>query len=479
MRIFTFWEPKGNIPAYLKLCMKTWEKFIPDSEIVILDYSNIRSFIDIDLYGPELFGGNYSLPQIADAVRCMLLEQYGGLWMDLDTIILSKEFIKYFNDSKDVIFFGDSLNRTVHIGIINAIAHSSLMKLWVDGVKDKICNFTEKGKDFWAYLGNSIIYSYVKENIDEIKIIDVVKEEIFPEKVNAIPKASHQNLYVDFYFCKKYHLSDMKSYALMLHNSWTPNIFKKMCEKDFLRYDCTLANILAEIHKIPCTKDRIWQVDCSRKEKNDFRVIRKDGTIWYDPVIPGLTVNFTGENGVVELYEPLGNFEGSFISCGTGSKIIIAGTSKSHTRHGLNINARAKNNRCIIGKDFGCWGVSIGLLDEENLSVIIGDDCIMAGGIHIRPSDAHTIFDKRTKLPLNIGEDIRIGSHVWIGQNVYIKKGVIIPNNCVIGSFSCVSSKFTEENTVIAGVPAQVVRRDIDWDRRSPDKYLNDLKASL
>jgi hypothetical protein len=33
-RIFTFGEPKENLPAYLKLCMKTWEKFLPDYEII-------------------------------------------------------------------------------------------------------------------------------------------------------------------------------------------------------------------------------------------------------------------------------------------------------------------------------------------------------------------------------------------------------------------------------------------------------------
>lgn len=474
MRIFTFWEPKGAIPAYLKLCMKTWEKFIPNADITMLDYSNIRDFIDIDLYGRELFSGKYSLPQIADAVRCILLEKYGGLWLDTDTIILHKNFVDYFQSKKDITFFGNSVARTVHIAVINSVPHSKLMKFWVDGVREKIQNF-RKEKDFWAYLGNSIIYNYIKEHPEEIDVLDVVKEKVMPEKIDARATISHPELYVDFYFRKKFHLSDMQSSVIMLHNSWTPNLFKEMSESDFLRYDCTLANILAEIHDIAGVKDRIWELSIPEKKLNEFRLIRKDGSVQYDPVVPGLTVTFTGKNGLVELHEPLGRFEASSITCGPDSKVIIESTSKSHARHGLHINARAKNNRCIIGKDFGCWGVQIGLLDEANLAVEIGNDCIMAGGIYIRPSDAHTIFDERTKLPLNMGENIFIGNHVWIEQNVYIKKGVTIPDNCVVGAFSAVVSKFTEKNTVITGIPAQIIKRNINWDRRSADQYLNEF----
>ena len=40
--IFTFWEPKENIPGYLKLCIKTWKKFLPEYKIIILDYKKTR-----------------------------------------------------------------------------------------------------------------------------------------------------------------------------------------------------------------------------------------------------------------------------------------------------------------------------------------------------------------------------------------------------------------------------------------------------
>ena len=35
--IFTFWEPSTNVPGYLQLCVNTWKKNLPNSNIIILD----------------------------------------------------------------------------------------------------------------------------------------------------------------------------------------------------------------------------------------------------------------------------------------------------------------------------------------------------------------------------------------------------------------------------------------------------------
>ena len=29
MQIFSYWEPRSNIPYYLQLCVETWKKFLP------------------------------------------------------------------------------------------------------------------------------------------------------------------------------------------------------------------------------------------------------------------------------------------------------------------------------------------------------------------------------------------------------------------------------------------------------------------
>ena len=85
-RIFTFWEPKGKIPGYLELCLDTWKKYLPEYEIIILDYDNLNDWIGKNYYNKVLYE-KFSLPIQADAIRCAVLCKYGGVWMDIDTVV--------------------------------------------------------------------------------------------------------------------------------------------------------------------------------------------------------------------------------------------------------------------------------------------------------------------------------------------------------------------------------------------------------
>jgi acetyltransferase-like isoleucine patch superfamily enzyme len=91
--------------------------------------------------------------------------------------------------------------------------------------------------------------------------------------------------------------------------------------------------------------------------------------------------------------------------------------------------------------------------------ILIGSNCAISWGVHIMDHDYHTIDEK----PIN--KPIIIGNNVWIGSNVNILKGVNIPDNCVIAAGSVVTKSFDQENLLIAGNPAKVIREQISWKR--------------
>jgi len=93
---------------------------------------------------------------------------------------------------------------------------------------------------------------------------------------------------------------------------------------------------------------------------------------------------------------------------------------------------------------------------------------MFASNIIIRPSDGHSIYDINTKELLNKGENIIIGNHVWSGLNSIFLKGARVADNSIIGANSLVNKKFHEENVIIAGSPAKIVKRGVNWDRKSP-----------
>lgn len=127
------------------------------------------------------------------------------------------------------------------------------------------------------------------------------------------------------------------------------------------------------------------------------------------------------------------------------------------------------DNNCNIafGKDNSVHGrngkiVNIELYEET--SVKVGNDCMFSNEIEIRPSDAHSIVDLNYNR-MNKAENIVIGNHVWICMRTMLLKGTQIGSNSVIGAGTICNKKFSQENVIIAGNPAKIVKTSIEWDR--------------
>lgn len=120
-----------------------------------------------------------------------------------------------------------------------------------------------------------------------------------------------------------------------------------------------------------------------------------------------------------------------------------------------------------------CMGGSLSFGDNIAISgttsivckykISIGKDVQFSYDSIIIDSDAHHIWDECGKLCPN-QESIEIGDKVWIAPNVTILKGCKIGNNSVIASNSLVNRKFEENNVVIGGIPAKILRHIKSWE---------------
>ena len=264
--IFTFWEPIERMPGYIKLCIKTWKKFLPLYDIRILDYKNIKDYLGQSLF-ENLICKNMTLPKQADAIRVALLNKYRGIWMDADTIVLNGEFLQELK-SFELAMFGDEKIKSQNIGFIYSSGNSSILKKWL---KEIIYNvqiykqYSEKNQlnlvidnawkkmNSWDYLGNGILDKLVK-NVTSKQFcrIDRQKMNTLPE-IRFFENSSLDLIqrYKQFYFQNRdpeIILNKSKS-VVMLHNSWTPVKYKLMSEKQFLNQDILLSRLLAYILK--------------------------------------------------------------------------------------------------------------------------------------------------------------------------------------------------------------------------------------
>jgi len=172
------------------------------------------------------------------------------------------------------------------------------------------------------------------------------------------------------------------------------------------------------------------------------------------------------------------------------SRIIISGNNNEITvgdgsiLYHTTVTIRGNNNRVRIGENVTCKvgdfsfeddGGSIGIGDRttisghthlaciEGKSIRIGKDCLFSSDIIFRVGDSHSILDMDGKR-INPSQDIEVGDHVWISYNTTLTKGSAVARDSIVGTGAIVTRKFTTPNVVIAGVPASVIKTNINWD---------------
>lgn len=93
-------------------------------------------------------------------------------------------------------------------------------------------------------------------------------------------------------------------------------------------------------------------------------------------------------------------------------------------------------------------------------SIEIGEGTGIAWDVNISDSDMHPIVIDGEEMPRT--KPIRIGDHVWIGNGVRILKGVTIGDGAIVAAGSIVT-KDVEPRTLVGGVPARILRKNVDW----------------
>ena len=160
-----------------------------------------------------------------------------------------------------------------------------------------------------------------------------------------------------------------------------------------------------------------------------------------------------------------------------------------------NIVVHGKNNTVAFGKECILSGLSI-LIEGDNNSIVLGDrvvvnaskgqptvinafggteikigeDSLLSNNIEIHSTDYHGIYNSNGER-INPDKSILIGSSVWIGLGVIVLKGTELPDGSIVGAGSIISRKFKEDNCIIAGNPATIIKRQVFWKPQRLDVY--------
>ena len=97
---------------------------------------------------------------------------------------------------------------------------------------------------------------------------------------------------------------------------------------------------------------------------------------------------------------------------------------------------------------------NVTILDTNH--VTIGNEVFIAPGVVISPA-THPIDPVRRAAKIYASSPVVIRDRAWIGANATVLPGVTIGKNAIVGAGSVVTHD-VPDNTIVAGVPAKVIR---------------------
>lgn len=174
-----------------------------------------------------------------------------------------------------------------------------------------------------------------------------------------------------------------------------------------------------------------------------------------------IVVRNYGNNNIVQLAEHCSIKRCNFLFQGNNNTIKIGDRVKLN---GVTFWIEDDNNTITIGRNC-TFEDGTQLAACEGKSIDIGDDCMFSNNISVRTTDSHSIIDSGGNR-INYALDVCIGNHVWVGLQSLILKGGNIGDNSIVAARSVVSSSTPcEQNCILAGQPAKILRKNIGWCR--------------
>jgi hypothetical protein len=232
--IFYYWEniPSTFKPEYINLCHKTIEKHgnTESTQAILVTPSNLKELLPEivlpDIYTND-FGGTANISVKVDYLRVKLVQKYGGMYIDSDTIVMkSLNWIKSYLEKYD--FVGTTEHGKYYInGWFASRKNGEIINKW-SSLIDKSISVSLTVS--WTQLGSKILTPLINDNFSLAYIF--TGNEICLYSYNQKDE-----------FFKPNSINTDNSLCVVLYNTLFPEKIKKMTEKEILSSNMLLSTL--------------------------------------------------------------------------------------------------------------------------------------------------------------------------------------------------------------------------------------------
>lgn len=215
------------------------------------------------------------------------------------------------------------------------------------------------------------------------------------------------------------------------------------------------------------------ELEVPNQEKNNVYFLNPNGS--------KVIVNGTGNEVFVRNKNTNANV--TIVINGNNNKVTIGECVISNFKINMGSHQKITGAEVNIGNNFSIEPGGVFDVFTDYAKIKIGNKCMFSRNIYLRYGDnPHLIFDVKTGEYLDGDGRIEIGDKVWIGEGVFLSKRAVVNDECIVAARSVVTRSFIEKNCVIAGNPATIVKKGIQWFRNrqhipSGSKYDTSIRS--
>lgn len=272
------------MPGYLSLCIESWQRNIPDAQIIRINYDNLSGYSGGSVpLGPLKW---FSYPQQSDIVKFAVMSKQTGLFLDADTIVFPGFDPAQFNimgregtlvlyggrdcksieeakDPRDL--YGCDMNFFYTTQPQNPLLRACLeeanrrlqyqvtgLRMWKGWIRHRIRG--KSAKVAWNYLGNQIIDPLILtgqhdeffelRNSNERGYLPFdYPNKGFQERQGAMIE-EYRALWWSADFPENELIKRAKDRIMALQNSWTPKEYKALDRSAVLQNPSLLSRVL-------------------------------------------------------------------------------------------------------------------------------------------------------------------------------------------------------------------------------------------
>ncbi len=232
-KIFIYWgQGFDSAPEVVKICYDTWKKHnLLTWKIIELDDKNITEYVNIESVIPSLKKKNMMMCQKADIIRVLLLEKYGGIWVDATTYCMKPldEWFCLYNYFRTGFFAFDKPggDRMISNWFLYSEKNGVIISLW----KNKIIEYWRKNDEIDHYFRHHYLFTDLYNERKEFKLLWDATPKIsayIPHSLQAKGLFSPISDYL------KKHIENKQSPLYKLVHKYKPEQVTDGCVLDFI-----------------------------------------------------------------------------------------------------------------------------------------------------------------------------------------------------------------------------------------------------